>query len=76
MQVRVTPNAATAAVSLTNGTGITLGGTAGTIDVTIDATTMAGIPAGQYVYDLELDSGQTVYRLLQGTFQVEAEVTK
>lgn len=76
MQVRVTPNASTAAVSLTNGTGITLGGTAGTIDVTIDATTMSGISAGQYVYDLELDSGETVYRLLQGTFQVEAEVTK
>lgn len=76
MQVRVTADASTAVLSLTNGSGITLGGTAGTIDITIGATTMGSVSAGQYVYDLELNSGGTVYRLLQGTFQVQAEVTR
>lgn len=76
MQVRVTPAATATIVSLASGTGITLGGTAGTIAINVDAETMAAVDPGQYVYDLELDSGGAVYRLLQGTFQVEAEVTK
>lgn len=76
MQVRTAANAPTTILSLTNGSGITLGGTAGTIDVTIGATTMGSATPGQYVYDLELNSGGTVYRLLQGTFQIQAEVTR
>lgn len=76
MQVRTTPAATATIFSLTNGTGITLGGTAGTIAVTIDSTSMGAATAGQYVYDLELDSGSTVTRLIQGTFQIQAEVTR
>lgn len=65
-------------VSLTSasGGGITLGGAAGTITVTISATTMESIVAGKYVYDLELESGDgTVTRLLNGPFIVLDEVT-
>lgn len=76
MQVRTTPAATATIFSLTNGTGITLGGTAGTIAVTIGATAMGAAEAGQYVYDLELNSGSTVTRLIQGTFQIQAEVTR
>jgi hypothetical protein len=76
MQVRTTPDATNAILSLTNGSGITLGGTAGTIDITISSTTMGAATAGQYVYDLELNSGSAVTRLLQGTFQIQAEVTR
>ena len=76
MQVRTTPAATATIFSLTNGTGITLGGAAGTIAVRIGATAMGAAEAGQYVYDLELNSGSTVTRLIQGTFQIQAEVTR
>lgn len=76
MQVRTSTDSTATVFSLTNGTGITLGGTAGTIDVTIGATAMASAAPGQYVYDLELNSGGTITRLIQGTFQVQAEVTR
>lgn len=76
MQVRTAANATATVFSLTNGTGITLGGTAGTIGINIDSTAMGAAAAGQYVYDLELNSGSEVTRLIQGTFQIQAEVTK
>jgi len=31
---------------------------------------------GNYVYDLELNSGSQVTRLIQGGFAIQAEVTK
>jgi hypothetical protein len=37
---------------------------------------MGAATAGQYVYDLELNAGSVVTRLIQGTFQIQAEVTK
>lgn len=76
MQVRPTASASSAVISLTNGNGITLGGTAGTIDIAISAATMGSVAAGQYVYDLELVQGANVSRLMQGTFLVDAEVTR
>jgi hypothetical protein len=76
MQVRESPNSPTAVISLTSGSGIALGGTAGTIDINIPFTTMGAIPAGQFVYDLELTQGSTVSRLIQGNFIVDAEVTR
>lgn len=65
-------------LSLTSATGggITLGGAAGTIVVTIAATVMEGINSGKYVYDLELEASDgTVTRLLKGPFIVYDEVT-
>lgn len=77
MQVRATAASSTTLVSLTSpSSGITLGGTAGTITLTITATATAAITAGCYVYDLELVDGATVYRILQGDFTVDAEVTR
>jgi hypothetical protein len=77
MQVRTTYDATAVALSLTNGSGITLGGTAGTIYIEANPTTTAAIAAGQYVYDLELvTSGSAVTRLVEGTFTVDPEVTR
>lgn len=76
MQVRRTVDDTDAVLSLTNLSGITLGGEAGTIAVEVSANEMENISGARYVYDLELDSGEEVTRLLQGTFTVQAEVTR
>jgi tRNA threonylcarbamoyladenosine modification (KEOPS) complex Pcc1 subunit len=78
MQIRSEVDSSTAALSLTTENGrIALGGTAGTITLTVSATDTAAVTAGEYVYDIELVSGSgTVTRLLQGCFTVDAEVTR
>jgi len=56
--------------------GITLGGAAGTIAITIDADYTSKLDDGTYVYDLELTSSSgIVTRLLEGQFVVTPEVT-
>jgi hypothetical protein len=76
MQVRENSRATATILSLTSGSGITLGGTAGTIALNVPASTMGSATPGNYVYDLELNSGSTVTRLIQGQFAISAEVTK
>jgi hypothetical protein len=79
MQVRTAADSTATLLSLTNGSGITLGGTAGTILVTITNAQSAAISAGSYAYDLELTSGVgagVVTRLLQGAFTVSGNVTR
>lgn len=57
--------------------GITLGGEAGTIFITIDANQMSALRAPQvYVYDLRLDSAGTVTRLIDGNFTTIPAVTR
>lgn len=82
MQVRTTPDASTALISLTTGSGITITPLTGTILVEITAaqsdlltaTTQAGTP---YVYDLEITSGSGVItRLVQGVLTASANVTR
>ena len=77
MQVRETYDATSTGLSLTSGTGITLGGTAGTIAVLVSSTATAAIAEGFYQYDLEITSGGGVTdRLLQGKFVVTPQVTR
>lgn len=77
MQVRDAADSATALISLTSSSGIVLGGSAGTIAVTISAEVTSAIVAGSYSYDLEITSGGgVVTRLLQGAFNVTAGVTR
>ena len=76
MQVRTNPSDGTAVLSMSNGSGITLGGTAGTIIVNVSASTMGSATPWNYVYDLELNSGSQVTRLIQGAFVIQPEVTK
>lgn len=77
MQARSTYDSTAVALNLTNGTGITLGGTAGTIALLVNATTTAAIGAAQYVYDLEIvsPSGE-VTRVIEGALIVTPEVTR
>jgi hypothetical protein len=57
--------------------GITLGGALGTISLDRTATQTTLLPAGTYVYDLELIStNATVTRLVQGELNISAEVTR
>ena len=77
MQVRESAGAATALLNLTTANGgITLGGTAGTILVTIAGSATSALTAGSYSYDLELYSGSVTTRLLQGSFNLTGEVTR
>jgi hypothetical protein len=76
MQVRDSAGAATALISLTSSSGITLGGTVGSVGVTIASTATAALSAGSYSYDLELNSGSTITRLLEGAFNVTGNVTR
>lgn len=76
MQVRETYDATATLVSLTTGSGITLGGTAGTIQWVISSTASAALPDGNFVYDLELINNAEVTRLIQGKFTVTPEVTR
>jgi len=63
-------------LTTTNG-GITLGGAAGTISLNQTATQTALLPAGTYVYDLELISAVgAVTRLVQGELNISPEVTR
>lgn len=77
MQIRSTIDAGSTLTTLTteNG-GLTIGGTAGTILITISATDTAAFAAATYWYDLEIINGSTVERLLQGRFEVDPEVTR
>ena len=77
MQVREAADSTAYLLSLTSGSGITLGGTAGTIAVAVSSAQSSAIPAGSYAYDLEIISGAgQVTRLLQGAFNVQGNVTR
>jgi hypothetical protein len=78
MQVRATLESASTLVELTTANGrIALGGTAGTITLTISATDTAALTSGRGVYDLELVSGSgIVTRLLQGVATISRNVTR
>ena len=58
----------------TSSTGGT--GTTGGIYMQIDAETMSNVPSGNHVYDIEIKQGASITRILQGKFEVIAEVTR
>ena len=73
MQVRRSASASTTLLNLTTATMTSVGH----VSATATATTMSGIPAGRWVYDIELtSSGGEVTRILEGRFIVTAEVTQ
>jgi hypothetical protein len=78
LQARVDVEDTEVILSLTTSNGgITLGGAAGTISLDQTATQTALLPAGTYVYDLELISGVgAVTRLVQGELNISPEVTR
>ena len=76
MQIREAADSTAYLLSLTSGSGITLGGTAGTVAVAITSAQSSAISAGSYAYDLELLSGSQVTRLIQGAVNVSGNVTR
>lgn len=64
----------TNAIALTGSPGIVLGGTAGTITLTIDATTTGALTDDLYVYSLRLTSASGIVSgLIKGTITVSNE---
>jgi hypothetical protein len=73
MQVRRSSNSSTALLNITSATMTSVG----TVAVTVSAATMNDVPAGRWVYDIELtSSGGEVTRYLEGRFIVKAQVTQ
>jgi hypothetical protein len=76
MTVRPFVGATTTTVVATDLNGrIAVDGPNGRITVTIDAVTTGNISAGRYAYDLVVDSGSVVTRILEGKFIVTGAVT-
>ena len=76
MTVRPFLGASTTIVVATTENGqIVLNGSSGVINVLMSNTVTGGFTAGRYVYDLVLDSGSVVTRILEGQFIVTAAVT-
>jgi hypothetical protein len=63
-------------LDLTTGDGITLGGTTGTITIEIPAADTAGLPPGDWRYDLQITDGTRVDRCYQGTITIDAAITQ
>jgi hypothetical protein len=77
MTVRPFVGASTTTLVATTANGrITLGGIAGSVTVSVDATTTGAIGTGRYSYDLVLNSGGTITRILEGKFIVTGAVTQ
>jgi hypothetical protein len=78
MQIRQTVQSSTILYEASTSNGdIVLGGTAGTITLTIPASATAGFTWNLGVYDMNLtSSGGIVTRLIQGAVTVSPEVTR
>jgi hypothetical protein len=73
MQVRRSTASTTTLLNLTSATM----NASGEVSVTVLAATMNGVPAGRWVYDIELTSaGSQVTRILEGRFIVTPQVTQ
>ena len=75
MTVRPFVGATTTVVPSTANGAMVLTALTGRINITLSAATTAAIVAGRYSYDLVLDSGSTVTRILEGKFIVTGAVT-
>jgi hypothetical protein len=76
MTVRPFVGASTTTVVASTANGrMTLDASNGRINVTLSSTITGDISAGRYAYDLVLNSGATITRILEGKFIVTAAVT-
>ena len=78
MDLKENPEASSNVITLTTGNSrIALGGSAGTVTLTISATDTANLTAGDGVYDLEIVSGGgVVTRLLEGTYSIRRNISR
>jgi hypothetical protein len=76
MQVRRKFDSATAVLTLsTSNGGISITGATGTINLIATDEQTGAIEGGLYVYDLELENGGAITRLIQGQVTVSPQVT-
>jgi hypothetical protein len=77
MMIRTDYSSTTPLVTLSSGSGISLGGTAGTIAIDIPAAETAPLAEGLAIYDLLLtDATGKPMRLIQGTVTISPAVTR
>ena len=78
MDLRDTPDASATTLTLTTANNrIALGGTAGTVTLSIAATDTANMAVGDGHYDLEIvNSSGNVYRIMEGTFSVRGNTSR
>lgn len=77
LQLRTSPLARTYVLSLnTSNGGITVTGATGLFAIHATALQTADIAPGKYSYDLEINSGSIITRLIQGTIEVSANTTR
>lgn len=77
MQLREYYGSTDAELTLTSSSGITITAATGTLAIHATAVQTAAIPAGKYVYDLEIKSASNIVtRLVQGQIIVSAEATR
>lgn len=74
MEIRKSPGE-TVILTLATGSGITLGGTLGTIAILITVTQTNALAAGRYRYDMLLISGTVKTRLFEGECEVRDKIT-
>ena len=76
MQVRRKFDSATAVLTLsTSNGGISITGNTGTINLIATDEQTGVIEGGLYVYDLELENGGAITRLIQGQVTISPQVT-
>lgn len=76
LQIRTSPLAKTAVLTLTNEDGITVVGEEGLLQCHATAEQTAAITNGRYAYDIEITSQGITTRLAQGTIEVSPQVTR
>ena len=78
MDLRETPESSSEVLTLTTANSrIALGGTAGTVTLTISASDTNNLTAGDGVFDLEVvDGSSNIYRILEGTYSVRRNISR
>jgi len=74
LQVKQHLNSASV-LTLTKDNGLTLGGSAGSIAITMTAAQTGAVTPGEYIYDLEVSNGTVTYRVLEGKLSFKGQVT-
>jgi hypothetical protein len=75
MQLRRSPKSAVVFELNNLNSRILLGGNNGIVSLELTPEETSSIPAGNFVYDLEITLGATVRKLIRGTVVVVSEVT-
>lgn len=78
MDLRETPESSSEVITLTTANNrITLGGSAGTVTLSISAADTANLTAGDGVFDLEIvDGSSRVFRILEGTYTIRRNISR